>query len=298
MLFSFVFAAALTPVVTSESVPHNPDDPAIWINRSRPAESLILVTDKAPEGAVYVLGLDGKIREKSAALARPNNVDVEGDIAVVTERLKNQLRVFRVSATKPHLTDLGAVPVFEAPMGIGLYRSRGGRLHAVVSRKSGPDGAYLHQYEISIADGKASGRKVREFGRFSGGADNEIEAIVVDDKRGLIYYADESCCLRLYHADPRKGDAEIAAFGRDEWKRQREGLAMYGADLIATDQISGASEFRVYGPSRKLKAVWTSTADSTDGIDATDVPLGPKFPHGLLVVMNSGPKNFLFYALP
>lgn len=290
--------AALIPLVTTESVPYNPDDPAIWVNRAQPAESLILVTDKSPEGAIYVIGLDGKIREKSPMIARPNNVDVRGDIAVVTERLKNQLRVFRVSATKPHLTELGKVPTFEAPMGIGLYQTKKGELHAVVSRKSGPDGAYLHQYRIRIDGNQATGEKIREFGRFSGGADNEIEAVVVDDRRGLIYYSDEGCCLRVYHADPAKGNSEIAAFGQGEWKRQREGLALYKGGLIATDQIPGASEFRVYGPDRKLRHVWTTTADSTDGIDATSTPLGPKFPHGLLVVMNSGPKNFLFYALP
>ena len=36
-------------------------------------------------------------------------------------------------------------------------------------------------------------------------------------------------------------------------------------------------------------------ADATDGIEAVSAPLGPQFPNGLLVVMNSGPKNFLIY---
>jgi hypothetical protein len=37
-------------------------------------------------------------------------------------------------------------------------------------------------------------------------------------------------------------------------------------------------------------------SDATDGLDATALPL-PGFPHGLLVMMNSGAKNFLMYDL-
>ena len=37
-------------------------------------------------------------------------------------------------------------------------------------------------------------------------------------------------------------------------------------------------------------------ADTTDGIDVTATPLGPDFPNGLLVAMNSGPRNFLLFS--
>lgn len=36
-------------------------------------------------------------------------------------------------------------------------------------------------------------------------------------------------------------------------------------------------------------------ADSTDGIEATSRPLGTRFPAGLVVAMNSGPRNFLIF---
>jgi myo-inositol-hexaphosphate 3-phosphohydrolase len=36
-------------------------------------------------------------------------------------------------------------------------------------------------------------------------------------------------------------------------------------------------------------------ADATDGLDATATPLGPAFPHGLVVAMNDRGRNFLFY---
>jgi myo-inositol-hexaphosphate 3-phosphohydrolase len=34
-------------------------------------------------------------------------------------------------------------------------------------------------------------------------------------------------------------------------------------------------------------------ADSTDGLDLVSSPLGPEFPDGLLVAMNSAPRTFL-----
>jgi 3-phytase len=124
MLITTLLFAVLVPAVATEPVANNPDDPAVWINRDRPAESLILATDKAaaPNGALYVFGLDGKIRERVGPIDRPNNVDVVGDIAVVTERMRNRLRVYRVSAAKPHLTEIGTVPVFDAPMGVALFK--------------------------------------------------------------------------------------------------------------------------------------------------------------------------------
>jgi myo-inositol-hexaphosphate 3-phosphohydrolase len=36
-------------------------------------------------------------------------------------------------------------------------------------------------------------------------------------------------------------------------------------------------------------------ADGTDGLDVESTPLGPEFPDGLLVAMNSASHNFLFY---
>ena len=36
-------------------------------------------------------------------------------------------------------------------------------------------------------------------------------------------------------------------------------------------------------------------ADSTDGIEATSTALGPNFPDGVLVAMNSRPRNFLIF---
>jgi len=44
------------PVLATEPVSDDPDDPAIWVNPRDPAQSLIIATNKvaAPRGALYV----------------------------------------------------------------------------------------------------------------------------------------------------------------------------------------------------------------------------------------------------
>ena len=40
---------------------------------------------------------------------------------------------------------------------------------------------------------------------------------------------------------------------------------------------------------------FTGHADATDGVDVTSAALGPDFPDGLVVAMNSSGRNFRFY---
>ena len=121
---------AIRPVLETEAVSAQPDDPALWINRRDPAQSLIVATVKvaAPDGGLAVFDLNGKRLELIGNIDRPNNVDIQGDIVVTTERLKRQLRVYRIAPARPYLTLIGTIPVFAgqqlesgAPMGIGLY---------------------------------------------------------------------------------------------------------------------------------------------------------------------------------
>src|SRR5687768_5508146 len=127
-----VRADALKPAVITEQVGYDTDDPAIWINRADTSKSLIIGTDKDSDGALYAFDLDGKIVRKAAGLQRPNNVDIAYglllngqpvDVAVLTERETNKLRVFKLPELTP--VDNGGIQVFEgeterAPMGVAL----------------------------------------------------------------------------------------------------------------------------------------------------------------------------------
>jgi 3-phytase len=323
---------AIRPFVATDAVAEDPDDPAIWVNAADPSRSLILGTNKTPSpgGALVVFGLDGKTRQTIGGIDRPNNVDVEYglaaggkriDIAVLTERLKHRLRVFRIAPDGSGVEDVsagGGLPVFEgntgdagAPMGIALYRRpKDGAIFAIVGRKTGPKQGYLWQYRLEDnGKGLVKGTKVREFGTFSGSG--EIEAIAVDDALGYVYYADEGNGIHKWHADPDHPDAhrELAHFGKTEFQQDREGIAIYARPdgtgfIICTDQLEGNSRyllFRREGTAgnphdhEQLLGVVAGGADSTDGIEVTSAALGPDFPNGLLVAMNSGARNFLIY---
>jgi 3-phytase len=288
----------------------------------------------APAGAVVVFDLDGTILQTVGPLDRPNNVDVEYgvrlggepvDVVVATERLAGQLRVWRVDRAARRLVALGAVPVLSGetaergmPMGIGLYkRPADGALFAIVSPKTGDTSNYLAQYRLEgDGAGGVRGTLVRRFGAFSGAAqgpegENEIEAVAVDDALGYVYYADEHAAIRKYHADPDHPDAarELATLGRDGFIGQREGIAIYARPdgtgyLLFTDQVACGSVYRVVRREGRpgaphaqdeVLAVLAGGADSTDGLDATSASLGPRFPHGALVAMNSAGRNFFVF---
>jgi len=283
---------------------HQTDDPAVWVNRSNPAGSLILGTVKmaAPDGAIAVYRLDGTPLMRIGNVDRPNNIDVaygfqfgnrKIDIAVATERNQHRLRVFEI-VPGVGLKDLAAVPVFEGeagaaaqPMGIALYTRRRDRaLFAIVSRKSGPSGSYLWQYELTAQKGELVGKRVRAFGVFSGS--KEIEAVAVDPKREVLYYSDEGAGIRKYYADPAHPEAakELALFGTTGWKGDREGIAVYKDYVVATDQQHPESEFHVFASgSLKELGVFRVGADTTDGIEIS--------PAGLFVAMNDSRHNFV-----
>jgi 3-phytase len=286
-------------------------------------------------GALYVFGLDGAIRQTIGPLDRPNNVDVEygfdldgtpTDIAVVTERKQRRLRVYRIHPDGSGLDDIApkGIPVLEGeagefgePMGIALYkRPADGRVFAIVAPKTGGGTDYLWQYELraDATAGEVTGTLVRRFGQFSRvgpapGDVGEIEAVVADDALGYVYYSDERFGIRKYAADPSAADAgrELAAFGTDGYLGDREGLAIVptgaGAGfIVSSDQLAGGTRVILYprqgtgGDPHAHPALRTvlTASDETDGLDATAAAL-PGFPAGLLVMMNSGPRNFLLY---
>lgn len=284
-------------------------------------------------GAVVVFNLDGRIQQTIEGLDRPNNIDVEyelmlngrpTDIAVVTERYRHRLKVYAIDrGPAAPLRDIGAdggIPVLAGlageaaePMGIALYRRpQDGAIFAVVAPKTGGMTRYLWQYRVSDnGQGLVAGRLVRRFGNFSGAAaDNEIEAVAVDDSLGYVYYADEDCCIRKWPADPDTTNAarELAAFGRTGYQGDREGLAIYKrADgtgyIVSSDQRPQGTVLHLFpreGIARRphvhpeLIAIPTD-ADSTDGLEVVSTNLGPRFRDGLLIAMNSAGRNFLLY---
>ena len=327
---TIVFAeGALYPIVITEEVTHDTDDPAIWIHPTDPSQSLIVGTNKNPEdGALYVFDLDGKILPEKTVrpLLRVNNVDIEYglmlggelvDIAVSTERGANKIRVHSLPDMRE--IDNGGIDVFTGeegrramPMGISLYRRPSdGTIYAIVGRKSGPSEGYLWQYKLEDdGNGNVIGTKVREFGAYSGL--NEIEAIAVDDPLGYVYYSDEGSGVRKYHADPDAEGAgeELAVFanvfGPEGFTRDNEGISIYQINdgtgyILVSDQH--ANKFRIYTREGEaddphnhqfVKSVSVSTNES-DGSEITSVVVNENFPTGLFVAMSDN-RTFHYYS--
>ena len=307
----------IDPNVISEKVPHDTDDPAIWVHPTDPSKSIVFGTDKDTNGAIYAFDLEGKIITDMVIknVKYPNNIDLEygfrlndsvtTDIIVFTEREQNRIRVFSVPDMKP--LDRGGFPVFEdetdielrRPMGVSIYkRPENGKFYAIVSRKSGPENNYLYQYELVVDSIGVKNKLVRKFGKFS--KQKEIEAIAVDDELGFIYYSDEGVGIRKYYADPEMGNDEISLFGGEFFEEDIEGIAIATQSngegfLIVSDQQKG--QFNLF--SRKNNTFLGARnlgTEETDGCDVVTVPLNSTFTNGLFVAMNDS-KDFFFYNL-
>jgi len=310
----------LDPVFITEQVPFDTDDPAIWFKADAPDSSLIIGTDKHENGGLYVFDMQGKIlRDKYVPLKRPNNVDLRQDmlltgsdrvwtVVAASERLTSNLRLFSFPEMTP--LDGGGIPMFEGEsgedfrdlMGVSLfYDQTNQRAYVIMGRKNGPtDRTYLWQYEIEPqGDTALTARFVRKFGNFSGL--KEIEAIVVDDRNGFVYYSDEGVGTRKYYASPERGNEELALIPADHVKDDNEGLAVYPTGdssgyLFQSDQQ--AQRLLIYDrkfPHNLIDSL-PYRALETDGIDIYPNAIGARFPKGILVAM-SDDKRFHVYDI-
>lgn len=306
--------SVIKPVIITEPVKYDADDPAIWINPKDPAKSLVIGTDKDANGALYVFDLKGKIVKVVDSLQRPNNIDIAyglmlngqpTDFAVTTERYTHKLRFFSLPDMQP--IDNGGIPVFEGEnepqfrdlMGIAVYTAPDGKHYAIVGRKTGPSGSYLWQYLLQDnGQGKVKATLVRKFGNYSG--KKEIEAIAVDNEAGYVYYSDEQFGVRQYYADPAKGNEELAVFGKTGFSEDHEGISIYKGSnidgyILVSDQ--GANQFHLFsraGLDHKPVKVVKVAASHSDGSDIVSQPLDSTFKHGLFVVM-SDDRTFHYY---
>jgi len=315
---------AIKPKYITEATKQDTDDPAIWIHPTNPALSLIIGTDKDEDGALYVYNLKGKILQNKVVrgLKRPNNVDVAYglqtpfgifDIAIVSERLTGKIRIFSLPDLKE--IDGGGIPIYEGEkedeyrdlMGVAAYNDKQtNKIYVIPGRKYGPtDGTYLWQYEL-FGDQESKTVKaklVRKFGQFSG--QKEIEAIAVDNELGYIYYSDETFGIRKYHANPSKGNEELALFGTKDFKEDHEGISIYKKDgktgyILISDQQRNT--FNVYPREGTLNNVHKHKLIcrvplqtlGSDGNEVTSLRLNNQFKTGLFVAMSES-KVFHFY---
>ncbi|MET7426511.1 phytase [Dactylosporangium sp. NPDC005555] len=154
------------------------DDPAIWVNERDRGASRVIATAK--NGGLRVYDLAGRERQAIATApdGRFNNVDLvlgfrlggrTVDLAVVTDRGRDQLRFYRIDPVTGLLTDVTAAGVpfaFSADQaqvdeqrtayGLATYRDFDGTSYAVVSRRSTSD---VGLFELVAAGDKVTYRR-------------------------------------------------------------------------------------------------------------------------------------------
>ncbi len=280
------------------------DDPAIWRNPRRPAESLIVGTEK--KAGLYVYGLDGRVRSFVQA-GRVNNVDLvdmgrQGVIVVASNRndaTAAKLNIYRLDTRQAVLKPLGVVDSGPGEA-YGLCLLKTGRaLHAFSVLKHGA----IHQVELNLSGNTASGRIVRSLQ-----VATQAEGCVADPRTRRLYIAEEDRGIWSFDARPDGVVAGqlVAPVDGTQLVADVEGLAIApsgrrGGWLVVSSQGDSAyaryrlPDMQPAGRFRIAAGRFGST-EETDGIALNPGSFGRAFPRGLFVAQDGdnapGAQNF------
>ena len=299
------------------------DDPAIWVHPSDPALSLVIGAVKDGGLDVYDLD-GQTLQAISPDGARFNNVDVlygfpvngaTVDLAVTTDRYADQLVFFAIDPQTRQLTDvtdpanaLVFTPAGQASdgettaYGITLYHSaQSGKFYAFVTQR---DANQIAQVELmDKGNGLIGFTPVRMITLPVPDGDREpqAEGMVADQELGVVYIAQEDVGIWKFGAEPdAAGEGTLiypVAPDGETLVADAEGLTIYyAADgkgyLLASSQ--GDNRFSIYtrdGDNAYLGSFFIGDENAAidgvqecDGAQVINIPLGARFPQGLLVV--------------
>jgi len=305
-------------------IPGDADDPAIWVNPNNSGESLVIGTLK--EGGLVTFNLRGEIQQTIAPENfgdfSYNNVDIlygfqlgnqTVDLVIASDRENDTLAVFKIDPNTQQLTDITAEGILDTIFGVddgektayGLANYKSpvtGKSYTFVTQA---DGNQVAQLELKDnGDGTVDAEIVRILNLpvpTGDAEDSQAEGLVVDQELGFLYVAmEEEVGILKFSAEVNGGDdyTVIQPIGRDELVPDIEGLSIYYGDngtgyLLASSQ--GDSSYAVFsreGTNEYLGSFVVGDngdidqANETDGLDIINVPLGDKYPKGLLVVQD------------
>ena len=311
----------------------NADDMCVWLHPTDSSKSVILGCNKSEDGngGIYSFALDGGRSDGVSSWGvdnwfdqgeKINNVDVrynfqagaeKWDIVVGSNRTDDQIDIFRVdtdiNGDFDGLTGVGSISTgsdvdlgpTDNPYGMALFHSKSQDKHyAIASSYNGE----VAQWELSYNAGAITGAKVWH-ASVSG---SEIEGIVADDEKEVVYIAAENTAIYRYQttngviqdAGRVTVDSVIGEPGSSgAMTDDIEGITLYYASdgkgyLIASSQ--GSDQFAVYdreftgsgandhvmnfsiGANGGIDAV-----SDTDGIDVSSANLGGSFDDGMFL---------------
>ncbi|GAA2493000.1 phytase [Winogradskya humida] len=299
-----VTASAETPALFDDEAggDADADDPAIWVHPWDRTRSRVIGTAK--NGGLRVYDLAG--REVQAIPAgvdgRFNNVDItNGNLVVVTDRGRDQLRFYRIDPVTALLTDVtvDSPPLlFSANQDEVAQQATGYGLAAygnllVVSRRHT---THLGFFEVVTRGGRISYRKRETLDLPSAftlrngtswtpcedpGEAPQVEGMVIDPKTNALYASQEDVALwridlRTKHRTAVEYVTEFGApynadcipTGPGEGGRIHadvEGATIYGDYLLASSQ--GDSRFFVYDRRTNKPLTSFTVTDAENGID-------------------------------
>jgi 3-phytase len=278
------------------------DDPAIWVDPDRPERSIVVATAK--EGGLYSYRLDGSLLRHVPAPAAPgpehapgrfNNVDIVGDLAIVSDRGSDKVRFYRVGGladvTAPDApfvfsADQSEVDGQRTAYGLAAWYDHADRAtYVLVSRRETTRVALLR---VEPRGGKFSYRVVRtldlpgDFALPDGtrwqpcdepGAGPQVEGMVVDNRTGTLYAGQED--VGIWRVSAKLTDRPVLI------DRVRE-FGIPGTYDPSTDEC-------VYGPDRGFGGRHLS-AD----VEGLTIHYG----QNLLLASSQGDNTFAAYRLP
>ena len=282
------------------------DDICIWIHPTDSSLSTVIGADKASD-IIVVYDLEGNTLQTFQLLQtpegseQPGNIDLRYgfplgdeliDIVVLNQRSVSRGRGFRAYKVDPEtrlLTRIDDGAALEhANYGVCLYKSpTTGKFYAFATSSS----QGVAQYElVDNGEGQISFIFVRSWDL------KKCEGAVADDELGYVYIAEESTGIWRYDAEPDASieGTHIAVVGVDGLDSDVEGVAIYyardgGGYIIASSQ--GNDTFAVYDrlpPHAYVKTFDVADAKDSDGVEVTNVDLGPAFPYGLFICHTDG----------
>lgn len=292
-----------TPVGTNNA--DAADDPAIWRNRSNPAASLIVATDK--KAGLYVYGLDGQVKSFLDA-GRVNNVDLieqDGQVHVIASDRNDpanaKLALFTLDTATGKLTARGKV-TGGAGEGYGVCIHPGSASGKITAFSVLKDGA-IHQVEITpgaASSGSPSGTPSGSIVRTLKLA-TQTEGCAVDAKTNSLYVGEEDVGIWRFDASGAGTEAtKVAAVDNQHLVADVEGLAISQAPdgtryMIASSQGDNAYVvYRIAEGNGALSyvgrfAITDGTlggAEETDGLELVIGDFGPAFPGGLFIAQD------------
>jgi myo-inositol-hexaphosphate 3-phosphohydrolase len=301
-LLTLSFLPAVSPAQTiviprltlADPTIRDQDDMCFWIHPESPELSTIITADKASD-RLYVYDVHGRTLHSVRVSGQPGNVDIRynfrlgsglADLVAFNNRKDNLIHVYRVDPGTRQLArvDDGSL-LTDGNYGACMYRSpTTGKIYVF---STGGDGR-IEQWELIEADGRVSGVRVRDWDL--GG---RTEACVCDDETGMAYFGEENRGIWKVEAEPDAPTLGVLIAEVDDpsgLTDDVEGLAIYYSAngrgyLLVSSQ--GSNDFKIYGrapPHDYVGTFMIAGVYETDGVDVTNVNLGPTFPAGAFAV--------------